>query len=85
MNQPMMVMKEHDPNDDPFAGLYSEEPILVSPMDFGSGEAMNMHKPSTTTTTTTTDEKEEAPSGEESSSESSTDEASSPSSPDDKE
>jgi hypothetical protein len=39
----MVVMKEHDPNDDPFAGLYQEEPTLVSPMEFGSG--VIIHKP----------------------------------------
>jgi hypothetical protein len=63
----MMVMREHDPNDDPFAALSQEEPTLTL-MDFGSGGAAIQK------TSTTTDEKEEAPSE---ASESSTNEASS--------
>jgi hypothetical protein len=66
----MMVMMEHDPNDDPFAGLYQEEPILVSPMEFGSGA---INKPSMTVEQAQNTEE----AAEEEPSESSTNEASS--------
>lgn len=41
MNSGKSIMKEHDPNDDPFAALSAEVDAkqLVSPMEFGSGAA----------------------------------------------
>jgi len=35
---PKSVMKDHDPNDDPFAVLSDDSNQLVSPTEYGSGE-----------------------------------------------
>ena len=37
-SEPKSVMKEHDPNDDPFAVLSDDSNQLVSPTEYGSGE-----------------------------------------------
>lgn len=34
---PESIMKHHDPNDDPFAGLADDSNQLISPLEYGSG------------------------------------------------
>jgi hypothetical protein len=34
---PESIMKPHDPNDDPFAGLADDSNQLMSPLEYGSG------------------------------------------------
>jgi hypothetical protein len=62
---PPTVMREHDPNDDPFAALSQEEPTLSFTPLMESGSAGGA---GARTIDKKPDEKEEAPSGEESSS-----------------
>mmetsp|Transcript_38031 Transcript_38031/g.92542 ORF Transcript_38031/g.92542 Transcript_38031/m.92542 type:complete len:108 (+) Transcript_38031:201-524(+) len=44
MNQiPSSIMKQHDPNDDPFASLSDDSNQLQSPLEFGSGISYFVH------------------------------------------
>ena len=51
---PKAIMKEHDPNDDPFADLVDDSSNqLISPLEYGSG-AIAFQTATTTTTATPT-------------------------------
>ena len=41
---PESIMKHHDPNDDPFAGLADDSNQLVSPLQYGSGISYLVHE-----------------------------------------
>lgn len=55
MNQP--VMNQSDPNDDPFAGLYTQEKVLTSPVEYGSSTVSSQE--STTAKSNATQQKGE--------------------------
>jgi hypothetical protein len=61
---PKAIMKEHDPNDDPFADLVDDSSNqLISPLEYGSGASafLSTTTPTTTTTTATTSTSTSAP------------------------